>query len=344
MKTLHWRNLTALCAAGLLLGACAAPGTPADDPDRLPGETAIPDLQPVDLSDGERLRVVATTSIAAEVVRSVAGDEVDLAPLLPFGADPHTYEPTPQDVRALAQAHVVFVNGLGLEPFLAGALESAGGRAVVISLSEGIEPLALGSDEGQADAAEGEQHAVESEDGHHHGGVDPHVWLDPLNVARWAENAAAALAALDPARADHYRGNADAYTAVLRGLDVWIRGQVAQISEADRKLVTDHDELGYFANRYGFEIVGALIPAYSSAAEPSAQELSQLETTIRELGTRAVFVGTGVNQELAARVAEDTGVRLVPLYTHSLSGPEGPATSYRTLMEYNVNAIVEALR
>jgi ABC-type Zn uptake system ZnuABC Zn-binding protein ZnuA len=153
MKTLHWRNLTALCAAGLLLGACAAPGTPADDPDRLPGETAIPDLQPVDLSDGERLRVVATTSIAAEVVRSVAGDEVDLAPLLPFGADPHTYEPTPQDVRALAQAHVVFVNGLGLEPFLAGALESAGGRAVVISLSEGIEPLALGSDEGQADAA-----------------------------------------------------------------------------------------------------------------------------------------------------------------------------------------------
>lgn len=310
-----------ILTVALALGACSPSATVAvGQPTWL---TEIDALRPSTLAEGARLQVVATTSLVADLLGNVGADGIEMTALLPLGIDPHTYEPSPQDMRAIAEADVVFLNGLGLEETLSETVRNAGGGAPIVSLSEGIVPLRL---EGEA------------------GGPDPHVWLDPNNLVVWAENAAAALAALDPARADYYRSNAEAYAAALRDLDARIRDRVAQIPEADRKLITDHDELGYFAVRYGFEIVGALIPAYSSAAEPSAQELSQLETTIRELGTRAVFVGTGVNQELAARVAEDTGVRLVPLYTHSLSGPDGPATSYRTLMEYNVNAIVEALR
>ena len=310
-----------ILTVALALGACSPSATGAvGQPAWL---TEIDALRPSTLAEGARLQVVATTSLVADLLGNVGADGIEMTALLPLGIDPHTYEPSPQDMRAIAEADVVFLNGLGLEETLSETVRNAGGGAPIVSLSEGIVPLRL---EGEA------------------GGPDPHVWLDPNNIVVWAENAAAALATLDPARADYYRSNAEAYAAALRDLDARIRDRVAQIPEADRKLVTDHDELGYFAARYGFEIVGALIPAYSSAAEPSAQELSQLETTIRELGTRAVFVGTGVNQEMAARVAEDTGVRLVPLYTHSLSGPEGPATSYRTLMEYNVNAIVEALR
>ena len=310
-----------ILTVALALGACSPSATGAvGQPAWL---TEIDALRPSTLAEGARLQVVATTSLVADLLGNVGADGIEMTALLPLGIDPHTYEPSPQDMRAIAEADVVFLNGLGLEETLSVTVRNAGGGAPIVSLSEGIVPLRL---EGEA------------------GGPDPHVWLDPNNLVVWAENAAAALATLDPARADYYRSNAEAYAAALRDLDARIRDRVAQIPEADRKLVTDHDELGYFAVRYGFEIVGALIPAYSSAAEPSAQELSQLETTIRELGTRAVFVGTGVNQELAARVAEDTGVRLVPLYTHSLSGPDGPATSYRTLMEYNVNAIVEALR
>lgn len=313
-----------LAAFGLLLAACAGVVTPSD---RLPGETALADLQPAELAGGEHLRVVATTSFVAEVIGEVGGEAVDLTMLLPVGADPHSYEPTPRDVRTLAEADVVFINGFGLEAFLARTLEAAGGRAKVVSLSEGIEPRAL---------AEGESHE--------HEGVDPHVWLDPVNMARWTENAAAALAALDPAHAEGYAARASAYAARLHELDRWIRSQVELLPAARRRLVTDHNELGYFAARYGFEIVGAVIPAYSSAAEPSAQELANLLSTIRELQVPVVFVSSAVNPNLAARVAQDTGTRLVTLHLHSLTDASGPAPTYVELMEYNVWAIVDGLR
>lgn len=349
MPALGRTIVTAFAAAAVLLTSCVGPATSGSD--LLPGEAALADLQPVGLAEGERLRVVATTSFAAEVVRIVAGPDVELTPLLPLGADPHAYEPTPQDVRALAEADVVFINGLGLEAFLEGTLEAAGGRALVVSLSEGIEPLDFGeADDHEADGyeAEDDDDAHESEDhdpeAHEHGGLDPHVWLDPLHMARWAENAGAALAALDPARADGYRERAAAHAAELHALDEWIRAEVEALPPDARRLVTDHDELGYFAARYGFEIVGAVIPAFSSAAEPSARELAALESLIGELGVPALFVSAAVNPALAARVAGDTGVQLVTLHTHSLGPPGGPAASYVELMQYNARAIVAALR
>jgi len=323
MRTLRALLCLPLMLCLLALGGCApaisTPGTLLVEPFLTP----IASLRPASLGEGERLRVVATTNIVADVVAHVGGDAIELATLLPVGIDPHTYEPSPQDLTAIVRAHVILINGLGLEAFLATTLQDAGSSAAVVSLSEGIQPL---SREGQG------------------GGVDPHVWLDPNNVAIWVDNAARALAALDPARAENYQANADGYRRSLEELDRWISSQVSLIPASARKLVADHDELGYFAARYGFEVVGAVVPAYSTSAEASAQEISRLEAAIRSQGVRCIFVRTGVNVALAQQVARDTGVPLVPLYTHSLSGPEGPAASYLRLMEYNVNAIVSALK
>jgi manganese/iron transport system substrate-binding protein len=160
----------------------------------------------------------------------------------------------------------------------------------------------------------------------------------------WTHNIEYALSTLDPDNAEAYEANAKAYQAKLEELDGWIHEQVAQVSETDRKLVTDHTSFSYFAHRYGFEQIGAVFPGYSTLAEPSAQDIAVLEDAIGEFDVAAVFVGITVNPDLAERVAEDTGTLLVFLYTGSLSEPGGPADDYISLMRYNVSAIVEALR
>lgn len=269
---------------------------------------------------GPKLRVVATTTIVGDVVHQIGGEAISLTVLLPPGADPHGYEPVPRDLAALAEADLIFINGAGLEarlePFLQGA------RAPVIAVSAGLSLRRL--------AEEGEP--------------DPHVWFDPRNVLAWVGNIEAALSTADPANAPGYASNARAYEGALRELDAWILGQVAQVPQENRKLVTDHLFLGYFADRYGFEYVGAIFPGFSTLAEPSARELAELEEAILRSGVKAIFVGTTANPALAERLAADTGVKVIFLYTGSLSEPGGPADTYLKLMEYDVSAIVTALK
>lgn len=295
------------------------------------------DLSPSGLGEGEKLRVIATTNIVADVVANIGGDFIELMALIPLGADPHTYQPTPGDYRAMADAHVIFISGLGLEESMHGTLEQIAEEVPIVSLSEGIEPR-------QVDVEEAHEHVSELEKDPHSEGVDPHVWFDPFNIMIWADNIAQAMAALDPIHANLYSDNALAYIETLEGLHAWIEGEVDQLPEERRELVTDHLTFGCFAQRYGFEMIGAVIPAYSTAAEPSARELASLEDAILALDVKALFVGITVNPKLAERVAEDTGVILVPLYSGSLSEPGGQAGTYLELMRYNVNAIVEALR
>lgn len=267
-----------------------------------------------------RLAVSATTSLLGDVARQIGGARVDVRVLLPLGADPHAYEPRPQDVAALTDADLVLVNGFGLEETLEPLLENA---QVVVTVSEGITALPFAEEEG---------------------GLDPHVWQDPNNVSVWARNIRDAFAQADPVHAEEYAANAEAYIAELTALDAWIQEQVAQVPEANRKLVTEHATFGYFAARYGFEQVGAVVPSVSTGSSPSAQELAALEDAIRVSGVKAVFVGSTVSPDLSRRVAEDTGVRLVFLFTDSLSPAGGGAESYIEFMRYNVNAMVEALR
>lgn len=281
-----------------------------------------------------RLQVLATTSIVADVVRQVGGDYVQVTTLLPLGADPHTFEPRPQDAAAIADAQIVFANGAGLEEFLEPLLESAGATDKLVEVSAGIDLLPF---EGEEEHHEGEEH-------HHDEGGDPHTWMDPNNVVIWTRNIAAALSAADADHADAYQTNAEAYIAQLQELDGWIRQQAALVPLEERLFVSDHAVWGYFAQEYGFRQVGTITGSFSSNASPSAQELATLEDEIRSLGVRVVLVGADINPALAQQVAQDTGARLVRVYHGSLTDSNGPAPTYLDFMRYNVNAIVEALK
>jgi ABC-type Zn uptake system ZnuABC Zn-binding protein ZnuA len=200
-------------------------------------------------------------------------------------------------------------------------------------------------DEQEGEEHEGEEHHDEHEgEDHDHEGIDPHTWIDPNNVTVWVHNIEHKLSEADPGNAQAYAANAEAYEAELETLDAWIKEQVAQIPEENRKLVTDHTLFGYFADEYGFEQVGALIPSFSTLAEPTAQELAAIEDAISELNVKAIFVGNTVNPALAERVAEDAGTLLVFVYTGSLSEPNGEAPTYLEYMRYNTNAFVDALK
>ncbi len=268
-----------------------------------------------------KLKVVATTSILADVVAEIGADLIDLSVLLPAGADAHTFQPSPQDVAAVSGGDIVFINGLGLESFLESLLGNVGANNAVISVSESLNAITF----------EG-------------GEPDPHVWLDPNNVILWVDVIAATLGERDPANASQYRANAAAYQAELRDLDAWIKTQVTKLPIERRLLVSDHQVFGYFAARYGFEIVGAIIPGISTLAEPSARQMAAIQDAILESAAPVIFVSDVGNAALAQRLAEDTGVQTVLVFIGALSGEGGPAASYLEMMRFNVEAMVMALR
>ena len=285
--------------------------------------------QPAPAAQGNGLQVVATTSIVADVVQQIGGDHFTVATLLPLGSDPHSFQPSPRDMGSVADASILFANGAGLEEFLNPLIENAGAKARVVEVSSGIQLL---------EAPPGEIEAGDSHIG------DPHTWVDPNNVLIWVDNIQAALTDLDPANAADYQTNADRYKSELKSLDAWIVEQVATIPPENRVLVTDHLVYGYFAERYGFEQIGAIIPGFSTVSSPSAKELADIESAIQAHQVKAVFVSESTSPTIAQRVTEDTGVKLVRLYHGSLSAPDGPAATYLDMVRFNVNAMVAALR
>jgi ABC-type Zn uptake system ZnuABC Zn-binding protein ZnuA len=311
-------------AAALILTGCSGASTRDDFDEQI---SSIDDLSPVTLVDGRPLRVVATTNILGDVVAQIGGQLIDLNTILPLDADPHGYQMTASDLQVLEQADIVILNGLGLEESMYSSLEQFVDQVSMISVSEGIDGLAFGEQE-----AGGSEYAV-----------DPHVWMDPTRVVVWVENIAQALGRLDPGHAADYQAKADDYIEHLLALDEWIQAQIDDLPSERRVLVTDHDNLGYFADRYGLELVGAIVPAYSAVAEPSARQIAQLQDTIQALQVPVVFVGTTVNPAMAEQIASDLGIQVVPIYTGSLSEADGPASTYLQFMRYDVEMIVEAL-
>jgi manganese/iron transport system substrate-binding protein len=181
--------------------------------------------------------------------------------------------------------------------------------------------------------------------GVHHHDTDPHFWLDPNNVIRYVENIRDGLIQADPQGKELYTQNASAFVDKLKELDGWIQAQVALIPPNRRLLVTNHESFGYFADRYGFRIVGTVVPSVSTDASPSAQQIARLEDRVKAGGAIAIFLETGANPQLAQQVASDTGVKVVAdLYTHSITAPDGKAPTYIDMMRYNVTAIVNALK
>ena len=275
------------------------------------------------------LDVVATTSFLADIAQNVAGDRFQVQSLIPRGTDPHAFEPAPSDLRDVAGADLVIINGGGLEGTLLTTLENAVGSSTIVDASAGLKSRS--PKPGEPALASGE--------------TDPHFWLDPELVKTYVMNIEAAFSKADPAGAATYQANAAAYSKKLDALDDWIRQQVAQIPPADRKLVMDHASQGYFADRYGFSIVGTVIPSATTGDSPTARQLSDLVQTIRAAGVKAIFVDASENPQLAEQIGAETGVKVVTdLLDHSLTAPDGPAPTYIDMMKYDTRLIVEALK
>jgi zinc/manganese transport system substrate-binding protein len=289
------------------------------------------DLEPITSVEGNKLRIVTSTSIIADVVANIGGGNLDLTTLIPRGIDPHTYQPTPGDLQALYQADLILLNGLELETDLEDILAPVSHEVAVISLSEGIQARTL---------EEGDNHT--SLDAHT-SGLDPHVWFDPVLVSQWVDRIELSLSLLDPAHTESYQVNANRYRDELLNLDQWIVEQVRSLPAGQRKLVLDHLVLGYFADRYGFMMLDALVPGFSSAAEASPREIAELSDLIRTEGVLAIFIGIDTNPHLAEQIAGDLDIQVIELYTGSLGPVGSPAGSYIEMMQYNVLAIKQAL-
>ncbi len=306
-----------MLAASLILSACGPAGQ---------GSAALQATAAA--TPASSVRVLATETYLADMAQNVAGDRLKVGSLLPAGVDPHEFEPAPADVAKVAQCDVLIVNGAGLEAFLNKLLQSAGGQHRVIVASDGL---------ASRTPRPGEQITPGEE--------DPHFWMDPTRAVKYVENIRDGLSQAEPGGASVYAGNAAAYISTLRDLDTWIAGQVGQVPADRRLLVTNHESLGYYADRYGFQVVGTVIPSVSSDAAPSAQQMASLIDAIRALHAPAIFLEAGANTQLAQQVAADTGVKVVTgLYTHWLTPPGGPASTYIDMMKYDTQLIVNALK
>ena len=274
-------------------------------------------------SNDNTLRVLASTTVLADITQNIAGDRAQVESLLPIGADPHSYQAAPADVAKISESDLLILNGLEYEHFIETLLQNAGKEKMIVEATTGLSP--------RKDA--GNEH-----------GVDPHMWLDPTLVVTYVENIRDGLIEVDPEGAETYKANADAYIAQLKDLNVWIEGQVNTIPAERRLLVTNHEAVGYFAERYGFEAAGSVIPSFSSNAAPSAQEMASLIDEIKKLNAPAIFLDTADNDTLAQQIADETSVMIVDdLHLESLT--EGaPAATYIEMMKYNVSRIVEALK
>jgi ABC-type Zn uptake system ZnuABC Zn-binding protein ZnuA/ABC-type Mn2+/Zn2+ transport system permease subunit len=293
--------VAALVAAGALLAGCGSSG-----------------------SSGEGLQVVATTTQIGDFVREVGGNAVAVDQILQPNTDPHEYEPRPSDVAGAAEAKLVFANGDELDSWVEQIVSDSGSDAEIIDLGAIVPERRPGESSG-AEASR----------------YDPHWWHDPRN----AEAAVAAierhLAAADPSHRREFQRNARAYLARLRTLDAGIARCMNAVPASSRKLVTDHDAFGYFADRYGIEVVGAVIPSQTTQAQPSAKDLSELAKLIEREQVKAIFPESSLSPKVAEAIADQTGASAdYSLYGDTL-GPEGSSgATYLTMEAANADAMV----
>lgn len=331
-NTNFFRKMISLLMIIFVLAGCTA------DHDEVANEPlSLPELTAVTL-DNRPLRVVVTTSLIGDVVANIGGEVIELTVLMNAGQDPHSYEPSAGDLTAAADADVVFINGWNLEEGLASDLANIAEEAPLVPISAGIEPLEFG--------AMGHDHEEEEEHGAHEN-ADPHVWFAVQNVQQWARNAAAVLGELDPAHEAIYQSNLTTYLAELEALEEELGTQMATIPPEKRKLVTNHDALGYLAAAYDLELVGTVIPGASTLAEPAASDLAELIQAMTSEGVCTIFTESTVSSQLADTVAAELdnceSVTVLSLFTGSL-GPQGSgAETYIGFMRTNVATIVQGL-
>jgi zinc/manganese transport system substrate-binding protein len=266
----------------------------------------------------DRLNVVATFSILGDFARNVGGERVNVTTLVGPDGDVHVYTPAPADARKIADAKLVVINGLGLEGWLSRLTQSAGGKAAMITASQGITPRKRGAD------------------------ADPHAWQSVANARIYVANIRDALLAADPAGAGIYRDNAQAYLAKLDALERDVRAAVAQIPPARRKVISTHDAFGYFAAAYGIEFIAP--QGVSTESEASARDIAAIITQIKTSKIPAVFLENISDPRLMRRISTETGARIGgTLYSDSLTGEKGDAPTYIDMVRHNIKALTSAL-
>jgi len=266
----------------------------------------------------ERLNVVASFSILGDLVRNVGGDRVNVTTLVGPDGDAHVYAPTPADARKIADAKLVIVNGFGLEGWLPRLVQSAGGKASIVTATAGIAPLTLGSD------------------------ADPHAWQSVANAKTYVGNIRDALVAADPASGQVFRANADAYLAKLDTLDGEVRAAVLQIPQTRRKVISTHRAFGYFAAAYGVEFIAPI--GVSTESEASARDIAGIITQVRAAKIPAVFLENVSDPRLIRRISAETGAKVGgTLYSDSLTAEKGDAPTYIDMVRHNIKALTSAL-
>ncbi len=279
-----------------------------------------------------KLKIVAPENFLADIASNIAGSRADVTSIFPVGMDPHSFEPSVQDAVKISGSSLIIINGGGLEPWVSDLIKNAGGNIPVVTASEGLKVRTPRADEA---AAEGESH----EEG------DPHFWMDPMLVIKYAENIRDGLSKIDSEGTAVYAKNTEAYIARLKDLDGEIRKMTDAVPAEKRLLVTNHESLGYFADEYNFTVVGTILLSSSSMADPSAEQMASLIEEIQKTGTQAVFLENGSNTAVAEQISKEAHVKLVTgLYTHSLTDASGPASTYIDMIRYDAQIITDALR
>lgn len=266
----------------------------------------------------EPARVVASFSILGDFVKNVGGDRVDVTTLVGPDSDVHVYVPPPADARKIAGAKLIVINGLGLEGWLPRLLQLSGEKTPIVTATNGIAPLRLGSE------------------------ADPHAWQSVANAKKYAANIRDGLIAVSPADAELFVKNADAYLAKLDALDSEVRKAVAQIPQGKRKVISTHDAFGYFASAYGVQFIAPL--GVSTETEASAKDIARIIEQIRAEKIPAVFLEKMSDPRLIRRISAETGARIGgTLYSDSLTGEKGDAPTYIDMVRHNIKALTSAL-
>jgi len=270
-----------------------------------------------------RIRVVTTTTVFADMVRNVGGDLVDVTSLVPKNGDVHTFEPKPADVRAVARARLLVMNGLGLDDWLARTITNASSSDTpLVTLAVDLPGVTL----------------LRGEDP---GTQNPHLFMDPRYAELYVDRIAAGLKQVDPKDARRIDEQAATYKTRLRSLDEWVRTQVSSIPAANRKLVTFHDAFPYYAREYGITIVGVAVAA--PGQDPSAGYTASLIDAIRNAGVKAIFSESQFPAKLVEQLSAETGAKVVAnLYDDALG--DAPVTSYEAVIRWDTRQLVAALR
>ena len=264
------------------------------------------------------LRVVASFSILGDFVKNVGGDRVEVTTLVGPDGDVHVYTPTPADARKIADARLLVVNGFGLEGWLPRLLQAAGGKASIVTVTDGIAPLKAGSD------------------------ADPHAWQSVANAEKYVTNVRDALVAADPADAEFFRQNAQTYLAKLEALDGEVRQAVSQIPQSRRKVISTHDAFSYFAARYGVEFIAPL--GVSTEAEASARDIAKIIAQVKAEHIPAVFLERISDPRLMRQISAETGAKIGgTLYSDGLTDEKGDAPTYIDMVRHNIRTLTSAL-